>query len=142
MSRLTRQGSVTVVWTEANTGGRLNIWSNRGLVTGGWGKPFQFIADPVTAPGAASAAQLAMDTEGNAISVWQQNESGNSGVSHVWSNRYSATAGWQGPVRLESVLDSTAARPQLAMNGAGNAIALWQQSTASEINIWTNLYLK
>lgn len=135
-------GSVTVVWTEGNAAAPKSIWANRGLVTGGWGTPVQFVADPVASPGAASAAQVAMDAEGNAISVWQQNESGNSGVSHVWGNRYSASAGWAGPQRLESVLASTSLNPQLAMNSAGNAIAVWQQSTDSEINVWTNLYLK
>ncbi|HEV7609219.1 MAG TPA: hypothetical protein VGO61_17895 [Steroidobacteraceae bacterium] len=70
---------------------------------------------------------LSMDTAGNVIVTWVQPNA--SAVDTIYANRFDATAGtWSGPQAL-SAAGVISARPQIAMDFAGNAFAVWIQGT-------------
>ncbi len=107
---------------------RDGAWANARLIEGNSG-------------GNASVPQVAVDAVGNAIAVWQQE-----GVAgpRIWANRFiapSATSagGWSVPQSIG--LDSADALfPQIAMDRNGNAIAVWQQSDGTSVNIVANRF--
>ncbi len=85
--------------------------------------------------GAAMNPQIAADKNGNAIAVWQQSD----GVRYnIWASHYTTASGWAAPVKLEYDDNADAINPKVAIDGAGNALVVWQQkeTAAPFINIW------
>jgi hypothetical protein len=125
-------GNALAVWAQED-GPFYSIWSNRYTAGVGWGK-----AERIETGDAGDAAlpQIAIDAAGDAFAVWYQS----SGKSNdVWVNRYTAGTGWGTPALLET-LAGQALRPQVAVDGSGNAIAIWDQFDGSRISIWAGLY--
>ena len=74
-----------------------------------------------------------MDPQGNALAVWSQ--SNGTGTDIIDSNRFTASDGSWGPTeRID--LDGGAQHPQIAVHPRGNAIAVWEQSDTTRLNIW------
>jgi len=105
---------------------------------GNWGSvegvDFDSATDPVNN---ADAAQIAVDSNGNAIAVWQQSDGTR---NNIWANRYVNGTGWGTPVSIEISNDGDAVSPQVAMDADGNAIAVWQQSDGTRNDIWANRF--
>lgn len=113
-------GNGIAVWAMAN-----RIFSNRfDAATASWGTA-QLIEGPGSYGG--GGPQVAVDGNGHALAVWFQLNA--SGLGDVWVNRYDALTGsWLGAQLLET--DSENARdPQISINVAGNAVAVWRQVT-------------
>jgi hypothetical protein len=64
-----------------------------------------------------------MNANGDAVVVWEQFD-GQS--SDVWTSRWSPSEDWSEPVLLETQ-PGDAADPQVAIDHAGNALAVWSQ---------------
>ena len=112
-------GNAFAVWAKtdaANT--RDDIWANRYTPAGGWQTP-QLLE---SGSGEAIAAHVAVDTNGNAIAVWQQTDATG---QHIWANRYSGGA-WGAAQRIETDAGS-AYSPRIAIDAAGNALVVWSQ---------------
>ncbi|MBI5739468.1 MAG: hypothetical protein HZA16_02005 [Nitrospirae bacterium] len=125
------QGNATAVWRQAD-GARTNIWANRYTAGTGWGTAVLVETDNT---GSAYSPQVAMDAQGNATVVWHQYD----GARYsIYSNRYTAGAGWEGAEPIEADNSGDAVGPQAAMDARGNAIAVWQQSDGTRNNIWTS----
>lgn len=126
-------GNAISVWQQS--GGGNNILANRfgfGL-GGGWGAHLGIDADP----GFASVADVKFDSNGNAIAVWRQTD----GVRyHVMANRYVVGIGWGLAVAVEADNTADALSPRVAVDPAGNAIAVWYKSDGTRTNIWANRY--
>ncbi len=60
-------GNATAVWQQFD-GTRFNVWSNRYSANGGWGTPVLI----ESGPGDVYFVQIAMNSSGNAIAVWEQ----------------------------------------------------------------------
>lgn len=76
--------------------------------------------------GDAAAPRLAFDGLGNALLVWTVY----SNQRHaVWASRYQAASGqWDAPQQLSAPLAAGSAHaPDLALDGAGNALVVWHQ---------------
>jgi len=69
----------------------------------------------------AEEPEVGMDAAGNAIAVWRRHD-GSKYI--VQSATRPAGGGWQAPVDL-SAAGETAKEPALAMNAAGDAVAVW-----------------
>jgi hypothetical protein len=125
-------GNAVAVWFQSD-GTEFSIWSNRYVVGVGWDDA-QLIE---TEDGEAHSPQVVMDGDGNAVAVWCQYD----GIQHnIWSNRYVFGVGWDDPELIETG-DGVAYSPQVATDGSGDAIAVWQQSDGTRMSIWSNRYV-
>jgi hypothetical protein len=89
-----------------------------------------------TVAGPAVNSVVAFDASGDALAVWQQFDGQ---VASIWSNRYTAGEGWGTAERIEP-LDRGAFNPQIAVNGSGRAVAVWQQTVGVFDSIRANTY--
>ena len=88
--------------------------------------------------GTAQSPQIAFDSAGNAIAVWQQNDGAR---FNIWANRYVSGSGWGTAARIDISHTGSAQIPQIAIDSAGNAIAVWQQDESGIYYIWANRYV-
>ena len=128
-------GDATAVWHQWN-GSQLSVWSNRYVVGVGWGVP-TLVGDGDT--GFTEGAQVAVDSAGNAIAVWRKHD----GTRYnVWSNRYVVDTGWGTTAELIETNDAgDVLYPQVAVDSAGNAIAVWQQHDGVCESVYSNRYV-
>ena len=126
-------GNALAVWAESD-GTRDNIWSNRYTVGGGWGSPELIESDD---SGSAESPRVAVDAAGNAVAVWYQSD----GLrTSIWANRYTAGAGWGTAALIETDDTGYALEPRVAVDAAGNALAVWRQADGARWNVWANRY--
>ena len=126
-------GNAIAVWNQWN-GTRKNIWTNRYASGSGWGTAELIETDDA---GDASGPQIAIDTDGNAITVWYQSDGTR---DNIWANRYIPGSGWGATELIDANNAGLAYNPQIAFDANGNAIAVWQQSDGTRNNIWANRY--
>jgi hypothetical protein len=128
------QGNAIAVWQQGNSAGVVSVWTNRYDVgSGSWGTATLLEINP----GAAASPQIRMDSNGNAIAVWVQNDGT---FNRMWANRYVAGQGWGTPQIIENNPGDTDF-PRVAVNGSGNAMALWKQVNGVNYAIWANQYV-
>ena len=120
-------GNAIAVWQFA--GFTKNIYANRYVVGTGWGTETQI----ESGAGDASTPQIAVDGSGNAIAVWQQYDGT---YDSIYANRYIVGTGWGIETQIESGVLWDASTPQIAVDGSGNAIAVWKQNS-----IYANRYV-
>jgi hypothetical protein len=127
-------GNALAVWAQAESG-VLGIWSNRYTAGGNWGT-----AVPVEQnSGDADSPQVAFDfTSGKAFAIWNQ---GDGACKCIWSNQYTPGNGWGTPKMIASGTAQSAFLPQIAVDGFGNAYAVWTQSDdGQQFDIWANRF--
>jgi hypothetical protein len=128
-------GNALVVWSKTD-GIRSNIWAKRYTVaTNSWEAAVKIETDDV---GNAYDPQIVTDASGNALAVWSQND----GVRlNIWSNKYIAEANsWSIPELIETNTSGHANTPQLSIDTAGNAVAIWSENPGIHPQYWTNRY--
>ena len=126
-------GNAVAVWTQYD-GATYSVWTNRYVVGVGWG-----IAELIqTEVRYALDPQIAVDYTGNAIAVWAQSDGSR---NNIWANRYVVGVGWDAAELIETNDAGDARFPQVAVDGTGNAIAVWHQSDGWETSIWANRYV-
>jgi len=129
-------GNAIAVWQQ-NYGSRDSIYSNRYVVGTGWGEAQLVETDDFVT---ARYPQVAVDESGNAIAVWVQINLDFTS-SAVWSNRYVVGTGWGEAQLIETMDVGFAQLPQVAVDGSGNAIAVWYRSSeVTRLDIWSNRY--
>lgn len=130
-------GNAIAVWVQNNfgTSGPNNIWANHYLKGNGWQTPELIETNDL---GHAASPQVVIDSSGNAIAVWQQND----GIrNNIWANRFDATTSLWGTANpIETDNAGTADSPQIAIDLTGNAIAVWRQSDGTNNNIIANRF--
>jgi uncharacterized protein YuzE len=132
-------GNAVAVWSDKSSN-TYSIWANRYVVGSGWGTQILIENDDT---GECQAPRVAVDTAGNAIAVWHLFEPWVTDFDpvHVWANRYIAGIGWGDAVLLETNTANWAMNPRIAMDGAGNAIAVWYEiSQSSWDGVWANMF--
>jgi hypothetical protein len=130
---LDASGNALAVWSQSD-GTRYNIWANRHAPGVGWGA-----ATPIeTDNGNAQYPQIALDTSGNALAVWQQYD----GTRYnIWASRYVVGTGWGIATLIETDNAGNATTPQIALDASGNALAVWEQYDGTRYNIWASRYV-
>ncbi len=126
-------GNAVAVWTQSD-GTRFNIWTNRYTASAGWGVAERIETDDA---GSADSPQVALDPNGNAVAVWTQSDGTR---FNIWTNRYTASAGWGVAERIETDDAGDAFRAQVAVDPNANAVAVWDQSDGTRFNIWANRF--
>jgi hypothetical protein len=125
------QGHTMAVWEQFD-GKRYNIWANRRLAGSGWG-----VAQLIETDNAGDAfnPRVAMDSQGNAVAVWQQSDGMH---THIGANRYMVGTGWSTAVWIDAPDASDAHTPQVSFDVQGNAVAVWQQQQGTRSSIHGN----
>jgi hypothetical protein len=140
-------GNGIAVWTQfLGAGSGARIFVNHYDVTNGW-EAAQLL-DTVTSTNAqdASDPQIAIAPNGNAVVVWDRERGlGNRAEGATFASYYTQASGWSTPVRLNLNTNTpvSGAAPQVAIDPAGNAIAVWNEfDPTNNINnsIWTSRY--
>ena len=122
-------GNAFAVWA-LDDGSDWNIWANRYAVGDGW-QGAELIEN---IPGDARELDIVVDPAGNAVVVWCQY----SGMeSSIYANCYSAGVGWQGAELIKDI-SGAAHEIHLAMDPAGNAIAIWLQWDNTAYDLWAD----
>ena len=124
-------GHAMAVWRHYNA----DLWANRYISGSGWATATLIEASPYSIYD-DDLPEIAIDNAGNAIAVWGQ-ESGS--YESVYANRYVSGTGWAGPQLLESAAGD-AARVKIAIDPAGNAVAVWYQHDGARNNVWAVRY--
>src|SRR6266550_4434710 len=129
-------GVAVALWKQSN-GVNHDIWSNIYVPGQGWGTATLMEANPND----GSEPWVAADKNGNAMAVWRQYKGVQPDPS-IWANRYVVGTGWGTPTRIDSS-DRNGQDPALAVNGNGDAIAVWHQwdDAGVAISIWANEYV-
>ncbi|MCI5224175.1 MAG: hypothetical protein D3924_16265, partial [Candidatus Electrothrix sp. AR4] len=128
-------GNAVVIWSQSD-GHHRNIWANRYTADNGWQT-----AQPIGGNDAGStlAPQMAVNAAGNAVAIWVQEGNGR---YNIWTSRYDIpTNTWSAPQLLGESIDIFGGEPQVAIDAAGNAVAVWAQKDGSSYSIWTNHYV-
>jgi hypothetical protein len=134
------EGNAIAVWIQLDDVGSLNlVWANRYTPGGGWGQ-----AEPIETRDSAILGlgiDVAVDANGNAVAVWTRSEMRPN--HELWSNRYTARSGSWGAaepvgIGVEGLGDAQA--PRVAIDGDGNAHAVWQlvETMTQTQDVWTN----
>ncbi|MEW5879741.1 MAG: immunoglobulin domain-containing protein [Pseudomonadota bacterium] len=117
-------GNALVVWW------RSGVHANRYAAGSGWGTA-QLLAGGLTAN-----PDVVMDASGNAIAVWQRFDGS---TDNIDASRYTSGSGWSAPQPIENGAGS-ASNARIAVDGSGNAIAVWSQSNGTSYNLTANRY--
>lgn len=125
-------GQALAVWAQRK-GRRIGIWANLDTRKAGWGRPRQIDAPP----GDSGNVQLALAENGSAVAVWEQDQPGR--VKAIFANQFTPGTGW-GRARLIGDGREEAIKPRVALDGEGNAIAVWEQELHGEESVWASRF--
>ena len=84
--------------------------------------------------------KVAFDVNGNAFAVWHQFDFA---VNHfnILASHYTANAGWDSPVALQSAGVQESVEPQIGVDAQGNALAVWTQSDGIRSRIVSSRFI-
>lgn len=139
--RVAPDGSATAVWDQrTNTPWNGNdVWVNRyDAAAQAWGS-----AEIIDLEGAGRAhyPEVAVDSRGDAIVVWQQLPDLDGGDFRIYARRYDAGSGTWGSVeRLEDDGGGAAIDPLLAGDPAGNVVVVWHREQGRGYEARINRY--
>jgi hypothetical protein len=139
------EGNAIVVWYQDDGSGVRNVWSNRySAADNSWEGPGVRQGDSQFD---AITPRIAMDRDGNGVAVWREAETTGpnpTGPYSVWSAHFDASGvGWQEAQRIGEG-DATGEQknaPHVAMDRAGNAMAVWAESDGSYFHVYSNRYV-
>ena len=118
-------GVAVVVWEQTGPG-PYEIFTSR-FAGSSWSTPARVQSS--TQRGAAFVQEekpsVALDGNGNAVVVWREFDA--AGVSSIWARRYAAGVGGTAGRIDDSSTYTTGGFVQIAMDAAGNAMAVWNQ---------------
>jgi hypothetical protein len=131
-------GNAVAVWLENDADSVAMVMANRYTPTTGWGTPVRIDSQTNTASaiGGLDPPRIAVNGSGNAVAVWQERqpiEPAPETRHNIWSSRYNVTTGqWSTAALLETDDSWQAVTPDVAIDGSGNAIAVWVQDIAGD----------
>jgi len=130
-------GNAVAIWDQYNNSDyeHRSIFTSRYAFGSGW-EPAQLLG--ANDSSSESYPQVAMDDGGNATAIWSRYDGATS--SNISASRYVAGSGW-GAIELVSENVEWCECPQIAIDGAGNAVAVWCQWQNSRNDIWSNHYV-
>jgi len=128
-------GNAIALWMQQQVpgSGTYDVWADRFVPGSGWGTA-TLIED---GPGHAEPAGVAMDSGGNGIAVFIQDD----GTRYNnWANRFVPGSGWGTATLIENGPGNVGA-PAIAVDSVGNATAVWAQSDGTVYSAWANRFV-
>ena len=94
--------------------------------------------------GRSDDQRIVVDRQSNAIAVWEFTPelTGSNPPTGIWSSRYTRVDLWGPPEQIDAG-DGGSRKPDLAVDGAGNAFCVWEERKndgSQERTIWANRY--
>jgi hypothetical protein len=127
-------GDALAVWRQSVSTTSSSVRWNRYTTAGGWGTAAVIEPDDGTFVG---TPQIACDPAGNALAVWRH--LGTGATSEIRSSRYTVSGGWAASINAGNTADVQ--DPAVAIDSAGNALAVWQQLDSSNVSlVWANRF--
>jgi len=118
-------GNVMAVWSRSN-GTNIIIQAS----TKPFGSSWQTVPDDLSLPGlSAFSPQIAVTPEGNAMAVWGRGSSGN---VIIQASTKPLGGSWQTIPNNLSLTELGVGSPEIALDPAGNATAVWTRSDGSK----------
>lgn len=130
---LAANGNAVTVWVNRASTNVSSIWANTYTPASGWGTATLLENSDL---GDAAAPDVKWDAAGNAMAIWQQYDGT---TTNIYSARYTPTGGWASPALVENLAVPNAGIPQIAMDPAGNAVAVWVAGSG-QADAWANRY--
>ena len=136
-------GDAVVAWQQAanaTPGTRTDIWANRfAQESNEWGTAGPAESDDA---GPAEFPRVALSASGEAVVVWNQTvDTGTTKITSVWANLQPAQGDWGEAAPIETSDAGSAGAPRVAIDAAGNAVAMWIQALGTEptarTEVWT-----
>ena len=137
---LNEAGSAVAVWTQgaANATARTDIVGRHRDADGQWLPESLVESDDL---GRAYEPQVVMDAQGRALAAWRYSQAPNAfEPSDMRSARANAAGVWAGSELVNAVPGAATFTPRLAMDGAGNAMAVWSEfdGDTNLLDVWSN----
>lgn len=130
---MTPDGRAVAVWTQVDDTSTLtSLWSSSFAPGEGWSMPRLIETDTAVS---VSTPRVAIAPGGSAMAVWT--ESSSSGTK-VWANFNVGGTSWLVPEEFDRFDGDDAAQPHVAMDAAGNAVAVWQVGTETRASRYTS----
>jgi hypothetical protein len=123
-------GLAHAIWTGTNA-----VRTSRMTPGSTWGAA-ESLQDPALGTLVAPIPQIAADGGLGAVAVWQQPASDGASES-LLSARFGSTSAW-GDAEFVEQGSGTAFNSRVAMDAAGNGIAVWQQLDGAGFSVWAN----
>jgi hypothetical protein len=134
------QGNAIAVWDPpagpAGQGGRV-LWANRYTPGSDWAGAVPIKSDETTS---ADGFRLDVGANGDAFVIWvQDNGDEIEPRNDIWAARF-AGGDWSVPDRIDRHEGDNKSAPDIAVDGAGVAYAVWSQLDPAFANIWAAQY--
>lgn len=127
-------GNAAAVWSYINGGSTTHIRASRSSAgSAAWGAATALENNP----GSATVPQVAIDTSGNTIAIWQQP---NGGYGGVWWSRYAAAGPAWSTARPTEVASVGAGSPKIVAAPNGTVLAVWTQSDGTSTSVWASRF--
>jgi hypothetical protein len=122
-------GNAIAIWSRSQ-----RLWSNRYTNGSGWGTEEPVITSNMVNINTRFAGS---DAAGNAVLVW---DSGLAGQTQVNQARYVAGTGWAPFAPLPTSGTGVPGAPEVVVDAAGDAIAVWDQNDGVRSNLWASRF--
>jgi hypothetical protein len=133
-----RSGNATALWTlwKGATNG-FSIWANHYRMGQGWGSAEPVVLDLQNVDWTAWRAGV--DGNGRTLLVWM-GWNPSEAVFEIDTVRYEPGAGWSTPVAIQDLGIFPLRGLAVAVNGPGEAVALWSQQRDESTDLWASRY--
>ena len=110
-----------------------SVWANRYEPASGWSRPELVETETGEVTG---MVELAVHENGDAVAVWVQFDGTH---VNIHANRYTDGSGW-GSARIIDDVDEVVSIARVAVDDAGNALGVWEQTRGTPFDIWGSRY--
>jgi|GEM_PF-2837024 len=100
---------------------------------------YHIVKIDTTEQGDSSSLKVATNGSGDSVSVWLKSIDG---TKNLYANIYAPDTGWSTAASIQLETTQNASLPSLAIDGDGNAIAVWVQRFGLLESVWANRYTR
>lgn len=127
-------GAMALIWVQmeddgSTSNGPADVWGVTGSSTAGWGAPVKVSSVPGSQQEVYGQTAVAIDAAGDVLAAWVQ--ANGFGLFDIWASHLSAGHQWESPVTVSAGTVGECYGPDLAFDGSGNAMLVWEQQSAA-----------